>query len=77
MNETPKIIQCPECKVDIGTVTLVPVVGKPGFFVNVCDPNPLPQYCGVCNNVLIRKPEPILEGVADVRRRERLSSVRR
>ena len=53
--EQPAQIYCPKCKDIVGTVILKEVPDKPGFFINVCSPSPLPVYCGTCGGVLIRK----------------------
>lgn len=55
--ETPQEIICTDCETVIGTVTMQPVAEKPGLFVNVCVPNPMPKTCLTCAGVVIRKPE--------------------
>lgn len=52
----PDEIRCTECKVLVGTLTEVPIEDRPGFFRNVCEPNPMPTKCPTCHNILMRVP---------------------
>jgi hypothetical protein len=58
-NETPQEILCTNCDTVLGTVTMqaVDVVNRPGVFINVCVPNPMPKRCITCDGVITRKPE--------------------
>lgn len=53
--ETPVKIHCSQCEVIVGEVVSEPIPDKPGFFRNVCTPNPMPSYCGSCDGVLTRQ----------------------
>ena len=52
-------IHCAECEVVVGGIVAEPIPEKPGFFRNVCHPNPMPIRCGSCDGILTRK----LEGI--------------
>lgn len=55
--EYPKEIHCLKCKRVVGTVTLVPVPDKPGFYRSKPDPDPMPSKCDMCDEILTRKLE--------------------
>jgi hypothetical protein len=47
-------VHCLVCQKVLGTVTATEEANRPGFFRNVCDPNPLPTKCPVCKSRLTR-----------------------
>lgn len=47
-------VHCLVCQVVLGTVTATEVANKPGFFRNICNPDPMPVKCPTCKSALTR-----------------------
>jgi hypothetical protein len=45
----PIEVICEGCQTILGIVNEVEDEGRPGFFRNVCEPNPMPTRCSACN----------------------------
>lgn len=57
--ELESIVWCPSCKEDRGEIRRVPA-DKPGVFMNVTTPSPLPKFCAACGTIIERKPPLII-----------------
>ncbi len=54
MKRNAEVVVCETCEAKIGVINEVEQKGRPGFFSNVCVPDPMPTKCPRCENSLTR-----------------------